>query len=132
MIENYIQNVTKLSVKGPFKNYVTPPIQKKIVSHGGSKWSKKHHVISEWPQRCLIKSVIFPLMINISNHQLNHETVAVPLMVNKLTLIITSRRGRAKITGKLLILCNFDIHHSMRTTLLYKIFFAEFKKRYWF
>ena len=46
----------------------------------------------------------------------------------KLTLIITSRRVRAKITGKLLIMCNFDLHHSIRTTLLYKILFAEFKK----
>ena len=51
---------------------------------------------------------------------------------NKLTQNITSRRVCAKITGKLLILCNFDLHHSIRTTLLYKILFAEFKKLFWF
>ena len=50
----------------------------------------------------------------------------------KLTLKITSRRVRAKITGKLLILCNFDLHHSICTTLLYKILFTEFKNLFWF
>ena len=51
---------------------------------------------------------------------------------NKLTLIITSRHVRAEITGKLLILYKFDLRHFIRTTLLYKILFAEFKKLFWF
>ena len=44
----------------------------------------------------------------------------------------TSRRVCAKITGKLLNLCNFDLHHLISTMLLYKIIFAEFKKLLWF
>ena len=44
-----------------------------------------------------------------------------------LTQLFTSTRVHDRITGKLLILCNFNVHHSICTTHFYKILFTKSK-----
>ena len=53
-------------------------------------------------------------------------------LYDKVTQILQARRVRAKITGKLLILCNFDLYHSICTKLLYKILFTKSNNIHWF
>ena len=49
-----------------------------------------------------------------------------------LTHIFTSTCVHARMTGKLLIMCNFNVHHSICTTLLYKKLFTKSKNIYLF
>ena len=49
-----------------------------------------------------------------------------------LTHIFTSTRGHAKMTTKLLFLCNFNVRHSICTTILYRKLFTKSKNIYLF
>ena len=49
-----------------------------------------------------------------------------------LTRNIIRTQVHARMTGKLLLLCNFNLHHSICTTLLYKILFTKSKNIYLF
>ena len=79
---------------------------------------KTNHGITVKPRGCVDPGKLYKKCLAVIHHIASKLDIrgANPY---KLKHIFTSTRVHALSTGKLLILCNFNLHHSIRTTLFY-------------